>query len=416
MKILHTSDWHLGNTWSGRSRREEFQAFLDWMVRLLEEERVDLLLIAGDVFDTASPGPVTQGMYFDFLRRAATLCRAVVVVAGNHDSPNLLDAPKDLLRHFNVHVVGVAPKADRETGRELVVLSDDDGRPEAIVAAVPFLRERDLRLAEAGESAESRDLKTVQGIRDHYARVCAEAERVRAGREIPLIATGHLFAAGARTSEEVRDIQVGTLDRLGPDVFPDEIDYLALGHLHLAQDVGGMPSRRYCGSPLPMSFDRVGRGNTVDLVEFRGRMPTVRSVPVPRFANLARISGNLEEIEKALKELAESAAEETILEVVYTGTEPAPDLPERVESLLESAKGKIHVLRIRSPRPSAAQWADRTPENLEELRPEDVFERLLDELRVRDGTGLDESLEAELKALYAEILRDIPPYDPANHF
>ncbi len=258
MKILHTSDWHLGQTWSGRPRKKEFEAFLDWMFQTLRERAVDVLIVAGDVFDISSPATETQKMYFQFLKKVSTVCPNTIITAGNHDSPHLLDVPKPFLNEFGIHVVGVASGPEDE----LVVLGngndDTNSPPRLIVAAVPFLRDREIRRAVEGESFEESENRTIAGIKAHYGTVCAAAEEIRSrypGQKIPLIATGHLFVAGIETPGAVREIHVGTLGRLGCDVFPDGIDYVALGHIHRPSAVGGRETIRYSGSPIPMSFE-----------------------------------------------------------------------------------------------------------------------------------------------------------------
>lgn len=190
---------HIGRTLYGRKRYEEFEAFLTWLAETIQQEQVDAPLVAGDVFDTSAPGNRAQELYCRFLCRvAASACRHVVVIAGNHDSPSFLNAPKELLRALNVHVVGNAAE-NRED--EVLVLGNEDGAPELIVCAVPYLRDRDIRVAEAGESIEDKVRKLIEGIRSHYADVAALAEQKRAdlGSEIPIIAMGHLFTARGQT-------------------------------------------------------------------------------------------------------------------------------------------------------------------------------------------------------------------------
>ena len=169
MNILHTSDWHLGRTLYGRKRYDEFEAFLAWLVETIHQRAVDVLLIAGDVFDTSLPSNRAQELYYQFLCQvAASSCRHVVVIAGNHDSPSFLNAPKSLLRVLDVHVVGAVTDHLED---EVLLLNDEDGRPELIVCAVPYLRDRDIRVAEAGESIEDKERKLIDGIREHGTSV-----------------------------------------------------------------------------------------------------------------------------------------------------------------------------------------------------------------------------------------------------
>jgi len=198
MKVLHTSDWHIGRALYGRKRYEELEAFLNWLAGLIEDENIDVLLVAGDVFDNSTPSNHAQELYYRFLcRAAASSHRHVVITAGNHDSPSFLDAPKELLTFLNVHVVGCASDSPAD---EVIMLSGPDTEPRLIVCAIPYLRDRDIRTAEAGESVEDKERKIMEGIRNHYRLVCDAAEEKRAmlKKPVPIVAMGHLFAAGGK--------------------------------------------------------------------------------------------------------------------------------------------------------------------------------------------------------------------------
>jgi exonuclease SbcD len=199
MRVLHTSDWHIGRTLYGRKRYEEFEAFMSWLAETIQQNEIDALLVAGDVFDTSAPSNRAQELYYRFLCRvAASSCRHIVVVAGNHDSPSFLNAPKELLKALDVHVVGSSTASPED---EVLVLRNERDAPELIVCAVPYLRDRDIRVAEAGESVEDKERKLIDGIRTHYAAVAALAEQKREelGADIPIVGTGHLFTAGGQT-------------------------------------------------------------------------------------------------------------------------------------------------------------------------------------------------------------------------
>ena len=178
LRILHTSDWHLGRALYGQKRYEEFDALLDWMINTLQAQHVDVLLIAGDVFDSGTPSNRAMQQYYRFLTRVSgTSCRHVVIIGGNHDSPTFLNAPRELLKVLNVHVVGA--KANNVED-EVIVLRAGDQRAEAIICATPYLRDRDIRSTEAGESIEDKAQKLLEGIQAHYAAVTAHAEALHA--------------------------------------------------------------------------------------------------------------------------------------------------------------------------------------------------------------------------------------------
>lgn len=405
MKVLHTSDWHLGRTLYGRKRYDEFGAFLAWLAETIGREAVDVLLVAGDVFDTSTPSNRSQELYYRFLCRvAASACRHVVVTAGNHDSPSFLNAPRELLKALSVHVVGAATEKPDD---EVLVLKDPQGEPELIVCAVPYLRDRDIRLAEACESIQDKERKLIEGIRSHYGEVVDLAERKR--RElavrIPVIAVGHLFVAGGRTvdGDGVRELHVGSLAHVPEGIFPSGIDYLCLGHLHVPQKINGSEVRRYCGSPLPMGFGEAGRAKCVCLVEFAGTGISVRPIEVPVFQQLVRIEGGWETIADRLAALRE-AQSPAWLEIVYAGREVIGDLRERLEAAV--AGSGMEILRVRNNR-----IMDRVlnrmnaEETLDDLDVHEVFERCLSLHDVPDEQ------RAELLQTYGEAVASIHEED-----
>ena len=405
IKILHTSDWHIGRHLCGRKRYDEFESFLNWLADTIEREQVDVLLIAGDVFDTSAPSNRAQGLYYRFLcRMAASCCRHIVIISGNHDSPSFLNAPKDLLKAMNIHVIGAVPENREE---EVLVLSRKDGSPELIVCAVPYLRDRDIRVAKAGESVEDKERNLIEGIRGHYAEVAAIAEQKRRelNTEIPVIAMGHLFTAGARTidGDGVRPLYVGTLAHVVSDIFPLTLDYLALGHLHIPQKVGGAETMRYSGSPLPMGFGEAGREKSVCLISFADANPAVSLITVPVFQKLKSIRGTWEEISAAILELT-ATHPQTWLEIVYEGEEVIGDLRERLEGMI--AGSKMEILRITNKRiidRVLTQGQDN--KTLEDLNVHDVFERCM------AAHEVPEEQRPELLHAYQEAVKSLEEED-----
>ena len=412
LKLLHTSDWHLGRALFGRKRYAEFEAFLDWLAETLERQGIDVLLVAGDVFDTGTPSNRAQELYYRFLCRvASSSCRHVVLIAGNHDSPTFLDAPRELLRALDVHVVGGAAE-NQDPADEVLVLRGERGDPELIVCAVPYLRDRDIRTAEAGESLEDKDRKLIDGIRGHYAAVAALAARRRAelGPDVPIVAMGHLFVAGGQTVEGdgVRELYVGTLARVAADIFPPCFDYVALGHLHAPQRVNGLETVRYSGSPLPMGFGEAGRPKSLCRVAFRGTAASVSLIDVPVFQELERVRGDWDAISSRLSELA-AAGSRSWLEVVYEGDAVAGGLRERLEDAVSGTR--MEILRIKDCR-LIDRVLGRNREGdiggepgesgeLGGLNEEDVFEWCL---AVHD---VPEDQRPELRAAYRDALRSL---------
>ena len=297
MRVLHTADWHLGQRFiSGHERIDEHRHFLHWLVATVREQAVEVLVITGDVFDSGSPANQALELYYDFLlQMQGTDCRDIVVVGGNHDSPATLNAPARLLRHLRVHVVGCVPDCFED---QVLILNDTAGQPGLVVCAVPFLRDRDVRLSVPGETADEREARLKQGIADHYARI-AEVEQVwqLKAEGLPVLATGHLYAAGAAPSDSERTIHVGNLGQVTAEHFPEIFDYVALGHLHRPQQVGGREHIRYSGSPIALSFSEIDHGKEVLLLDFAGgKLASLTALAVPSTRRLLRFHGTLEEV------------------------------------------------------------------------------------------------------------------------
>jgi exonuclease SbcD len=399
--LLHTSDWHLGRRLYGRSRLAEQAAFLDWLRAQLDREKIDLLIVSGDIFDNSTPSHRCQALYYDFLYQAArTRCRHIVIVGGNHDSPALLEAPKALLARLNVHVVGQAAEAIEN---QVLTLNDPAGAPEAIVCAVPYLRDRDVRTSSAGEDAAEKQQRLLAGISDHYRRVFALGrDRLKAlGNQLPLIATGHLFTAGGKTLAEdgVRELYIGTLVRVEAALFEGQADYLALGHLHSPQRVAGAEHLRYSGAPLAVSFAEARQTKCVLICAWSEGGQKIRQLAVPAFQALERIQGDLSEIQAAIEDRV-AAGRSLWVEVVYTGQEIRSDLVDTLRRL--TVDTPVDILRIRN-RHRTAQLLSRAQmaEALEDLTPGEVFARCL------EAHEVDSEERPALITLFEEVLQDI---------
>ena len=401
LKLLHTSDWHIGRTLYGRKRYEEFEAFMSWLAETIQQNEIDALLVAGDVFDTSAPSNRAQELYYRFLCRvAASSCRHVVVVAGNHDSPSFLNAPKELLKALDVHVVGSSTESPED---EVLVLRNEQDVPELIVCAVPYLRDRDIRVAEAGESVEDKERKLIEGIRTHYAAVAALAEQKREelGADIPIVGTGHLFTAGGQTvdGDGVRELYVGSLAHVTAGIFPGCFNYLALGHLHVPQKVNGSETIRYSGSPLPMGFGEAKQQKSVCQVEFHSTAASIQLIDIPVFQKLERVKGDWEGISNRIIELSATDSQGW-LEVIYDGTEVIGDLRERLEAAISGTQ--MEILRIKNNRIIERVLRQiHEEETLDDLNVNDVFERCL---AVHD---VSEEQRPELLRAYQETVSSL---------
>lgn len=373
--VLHTSDWHLGHLLYKRRRDDEFSAFLSRLLAILAEKHVDVLIVAGDIFDTPMPGIAAQKMYYDFLGRLGQAgVRHAAIIAGNHDSPAFLAAPAGLLRGFNIHVVGAAPENPED---EVITLKNAAGAPELILCAAPYLRDRDLRSSMPGESAEEKDRKLIEGLRAHYAALAALAEERRREADIPVVATGHLFTAGGQVTDGMRQLHVGSLGRAPADIFGAAFDYVALGHIHRAQTVDGLATRRYAGSPLPLGFGETGVEKSVTLVRFKGRQAQVELLPVPEFRQMERIAGSREAILARLAELAAQTprvGDKIWVEARHDGSDALLDLNQKARELCENTC--VDVLCVKAAGGPSATLAEEEA-GLEDLGVEEMFRRCL---------------------------------------
>ncbi len=398
MKIIHTSDWHLGRSLYNRKRYEESADFLNWLADLIDSENIDALLIAGDVFDNSTPSNRAQELYYSFLSRiAVSCCKNIIIIAGNHDSPSLLNASKDLLKVMNIFVIG---SVEENIENEVIVLKDKIDLPAAIVCAVPYLRDKDIRTSEIGEDIGQKNIKLIEGIKNHYHKVL-EIARQKSSASLPIIAMGHLFTTGGKTIKDdgVRELYVGSLAHVNSSIFPDYIDYLALGHLHIPQKIATRDNMRYSGSPLPMGFGEAKDIKKLISIEFRGNNPIVQEIEIPSFQRLERISGDLNVIQKCIEDF-KSINNNIWLEIEYTGEEIIPNLKTVIDELVNDSD--IEVLRINNKR-ILRRYIERITEDetLDDLNENQVFARCLD---VHEITA-DERLA--LNQCYQEILFDL---------
>ena len=321
MIFIHTADWHLGNQMHEIDRHEESQNFLRWLKNLIVEKNAETLVVAGDIFDTANPSVDARRLYYTFLASLVdTCCKNVIIIGGNHDSAVMLDSAKELLEVLNIRVVGSINNL--LPSQMCFELKDSGENVCGICMAVPFVREVELRnLLSDGEKCPDEELylKVYQKL---YTLVFEEAEKLRNGRAIPVIATGHLYAndlegrlsdkkANEKCDDGMKVLDVlGTLGNVPSSVFP-RVDYVALGHIHYSSVVAKNPAIRYSGSPFVMGFDEANRPHHVLCVELEktGEKSNlnVEKIETPETNLYRRISGTLAEIKTELEELSEKS-------------------------------------------------------------------------------------------------------------
>ena len=418
MKILHTSDWHLGQSFFTKSRKNEHAAFLKWLLQQVEVHQIDAIIVAGDVFDTGTPPSYARELYHAFIGELQGMQCTLVVLGGNHDSVSVLNESKALLKYLNSHVIA---STYGELSEQVITLNDRKGQPSAVLCAVPFIRPRDVLVSEAGQSGTDKRQALGDAIKQHYGtlynealslRASMEEKRIKDGSEnsaaIPIIATGHLTALGVSQSESVRDIYIGTLEGFDAKGFPPA-DYIALGHIHRPQKVAKTEHIRYSGSPIPLSFDELNTQKQVVLVTFESESttPTISTLPVPRFQAMEVIKGDLKAIEAAINksdaitlasqthddsntnsapvanQKADSAMDNAIrpkdpvwLCIEVETEDYLTDLQQRIQGLLEGKNAEILQLKRKRKR-TVNSLTEKQNVQLSELSVNDVFEARL---------------------------------------
>lgn len=399
LRLLHTSDWHLGHTLHEFSRAHEHAHFLDWLLDCIDGHDIDALLVAGDVFDTANPPAEAQQAFYRFLAqaRARRPHLDIVVIGGNHDSAARLDAPDPILRGLGVRVIGGLPQRQGviDLDRVLVPLKDRDGAIAAWVAAVPFLRPADL------PPVEECDDPLIEGVRRIYAQVL-DGARTRRESHQALIAMGHCYMTGTKLSElSERKILGGNQHALPADIFPDDVTYVALGHLHLAQCVGDLEHVRYSGSPLPLSLDEERYTHQVLVIEIDGpRLQHVESVRIPRAVDILRVPKEAQPLEMVLEELAKLPEldptapdwKRPYLEVRVLLDKPRPSLRYEIDNAIKNKAPRLAKTTVQSTGSGAALGDVSSTKSLKDMSAEEVFRMLY--ASKHEGEPSPELLEA----------------------
>jgi len=398
IKILHTSDWHLGHHLCDRHRIEEHDLFLQWLLTMIQTHQIDLLIIAGDIFDTGFPPNYALSQYYSFLRQLPdTTCKQAIIIGGNHDAPSTLNAPRDILKYFKIHVIG---GAEHNPENEIICIPHEDD-PRCIVCAVPFLRARDVKKAISGETYEEKELAIREGIKTHYFNALNLALTLKSDKKIPIIATGHLFASGAKISDSERTIYIGDLDRVGLDCFPNEFDYIALGHLHMPQSVNLKDTIRYSGSPIPLSFSESNHDKSVTIVQFhQDQLTGIDHISIPVFRCLDVITGSVEDVITQIDHYQPDNQTSLFSWIEIKITEPHcnPMIHEKLTSIINNKP--IEILKILSnPKPINNQSIQ--VYHLNDISPYDVF------LKKCHATGLKENEIQELSLAFQELLSDM---------
>lgn len=408
LKIIHTADWHLGQTFFGYDREAEHTAFLSWLVEILAEQQADVLLIAGDIFDVANPSASSQRHFFQFLKEAnrKNPQLQIIIIAGNHDSAARMEAPIPVLEELNTHIIGtVQRKEDGSIDFDslLIPLYNREGEQKGLCMAVPFLRQGDYPPASVNTYMD--------GVGRMYQQLYTYALEKRQAAEA-IIAMGHLHVTGAEISDNDRSERtiMGGLESIAAEIFDKGIAYTALGHIHKAQRVGGIDNIRYAGSPLPMSFSETRYNHQVVSVTIHsGNDVSIETISIPKTVELLRIPlqpAIAEEVLAQLEKLPDAEDSDSsfypFLEIRVLMTEPDPAFRHKVEEVIQ---GKAVRLAHISP-----SYPEKTDDNSVRLLSYVDLQKIdpLDMLRHAFTTryGGDE-LPEEIEELFKEVLQEV---------
>ncbi|SHF94237.1 Exodeoxyribonuclease I subunit D [Salegentibacter echinorum] len=399
MKILHTADWHIGKKLHKHSLQPDFNLFIDWLCELLVQHNIDVLLISGDVFDLANPSSEARQQYYQTLMKLKRLDCKLIITGGNHDSPAMLNAPKEILRELDIHIIGGLPS---NTSEYIIPVTNTRNEVEVVVAALPYLRDADLRTASQANSYADRLEALRQGIQQTFkeaAQYCKDNYP-----EIPAVAMGHLFAAGAETSESERDIQIGNQAAFNALQFGDYFSYVALGHIHKPQKVNAAMPTYYSGSPIPLSFSERSNRNRVLLLNTEiGWQP--ENIEIPEFRQLLKISGDLDSLKLKLASLETRSGLPSLIEIELKeedyDTNKIYELSELVTNFDVDGYEIVKHRASFENKISGSGELYNNDEQLEDLQPLDVFERLISEQEK------DENTKKELTSAFNEILEAV---------
>lgn len=388
MRLLHTSDWHLGASLNNNSRKDEMEAFFSFLRKAIIDRNVDTLIIAGDIYDTMNPNNEAETMYYSFLASILdTPCSDVIVIAGNHDSPSKLVSSSPILKKLHVHVFSSVKDL------EPLILEN-----KAIFLPISFPRDQEIRSIKEGESTDDSEDRLKKNIASLYSSLVEKARSLN--KNLPLIATGHLAVENAVLGEEKKnDLYIGGLGVVSSSIFSPLISYTALGHIHKPQSLNSNNTIRYSGSPIPMSFGEVGYKKTVTYVEIEEKVK-VEEIEIPIFRNLYSLKGEVKEIKESLIKM-KNEKKEGWISICLDG-ESSPLFKDEIEEILKDSNLKVLVIKYLSIKKKIEE-KEKLVVSLSEVSELDVFKMLLNEKNIEeDKDDLIELFESVVNELRIE--------------
>ena len=384
MKILHTSDWHLGATFEGIGREEDHKYFLSWLIPFLKEQEIVVLIIAGDLFDQTQPSAEAQKIYYQFLLSISqnTDVKKVIIVGGNHDSPTRLDAPAELLKLLDVFIVGGISVEGKDLSRYLCSLKNEQSDVELVVAAVPFIHEYRLGVRTSMHNESEIHSLFKEKIQNFYFDLANAAEQIAQGA--PIIATGHMACRGSELDDAPQEIHmIGTMGGLPSAIFDSRYSYIALGHIHRAYRVE-QSNAYYSGSPIPLSIKESNYPRYVQLISYEkgSKAKTVQKIEVPVLRKILEVKSNLEQIHSILLNISWQTPMPPILAIsVQVNTYHSGldlELKNILKNKFQDASPIIAYIRQIPAKSDNNVLTSKEAFSLKELTPEQVFLKMCD--------------------------------------
>ena len=415
MRILHTADWHLGQMFHEYDRTYEHQQFLHWLVATIQDQQIDVLLISGDVFDLSNPSAACVKMFYTFLNQVVKNDPGlqINITAGNHDSASRLESPKPLLESSNIHIIGIIEKdaaGNVDYDKLMIPLKNRSGEIKAWCLAVPFLRMGDY------PSITDCDNPYAEGVTAFYKEIYLKATAKKLDGQ-SIICMGHLHTQQAElTDMDIAErLIMGGVECIAAAAFHPGIKYVALGHIHKAQRIGGNEHIRYCGSPIPMSFSELNYKHQVIVFDLDEEVVSnLQQVEVPVTIKLLSVPSKhskLSEVLSALEQLPAKTVNPEVapyLEVRVLLEGPEPGLRHKIETVLADKQVRLATIKTKYP---DADNKEKTAEllseqKLHELKPGEVFSKLYQ-------SKFKSPVPENIQQLFNQVAEEVSQIEPA---
>lgn len=398
MKILHTSDWHIGKQLHKFDLREDLDLFFEWLIDYIKTETIDVLLVSGDIFDQANPSQAAYKQYYDVLKKLINLDCKIILTGGNHDSASVLNAPAELLKAFDISVIGGSTDEIAE-----MFVTIEKNNEKIVVAAIPFLKDRDIRKSAAGESYATKIEQIKSGLQSYFSNINTHYSDHH-NKEV-FIVMGHLYVQGSELSDSERDIQIGNQAGVEAHMFEGIPHYVALGHIHKPQVISHEHNIHYCGSPIPLSFSEKEDCKQINVITVKNdRIFQVEIVPIPKHRNLITFEGNLQEVANNINDYSEETTLMSLAEIIVNEETESLERRQAFQTLID-ANSNPHIEIVKSrlnfkSKIRGASDAFAVGTDVADVTPMQMFEKKL-ELQ----SGLENT--EELKNAFREILEEL---------